>query len=176
MIYPAFLLAVSAILYLAPLTHALPASHKFGSNVIASQEYPERLPGNSHSSHGEPASRFTTNGSHTHQNSLRDVQFPSPSIFYLPQRRDTPNDDLSRNRASDINLLSNQNGIPPAAQQHTVIPIPNTSKSVTPIPRPTSVGRDKVRPPAMKTGIKASQKPKQRKTTVHRKEGSSVPA
>ena len=94
MIYPVFL-AVSAILYLAalcpPATNMTSMSLQRTKNI--QKDFLE-----THIFKSRQA-RFTihSNGSHWHQSSPRNVQFPS--IFYLPQRRDTPS-DLSRNRAS----------------------------------------------------------------------------
>jgi hypothetical protein len=148
-------IAVAAGLCLAPFAQALPASYKHGSIVAAASRRDEKI---LRRIHDEPTSRFAKNDSHLHQNSPRNVQFPT--IFYLPQRRDTA-DDESRNRASDVNLLSDQNGLPPAAQ-HAPIPIPNTS--VTLIPRPTPVDQDKFHPATVTHGAKATHSEKFHKT------------
>jgi hypothetical protein len=92
MIYPVFL-AVSAILYLAALCP--PATNMTSMSLQRTKNIQKDFL--IFSSHDKPASWFTPNGSHWHQSSPRNVQFPS--IFYLPQRRDSPS-DLSRNRAS----------------------------------------------------------------------------
>jgi hypothetical protein len=138
MIYPAFL-AVSAILYLAALARALPASHKYDFHVTtASQEYPERLPRHtyfqvttsplpSHDSHRTVAIRIKV--------LYETCSFLLFSIFLNAVIPPALYQEIEHLRAFEVNLLFDQNGVPPAAYRH-----PNSER----ICHPYSPGLDPV--------------------------------
>lgn len=130
MIYPVFL-AVSAILYLAALARALPASHKYDFNVTtASQEYPERLPRNTYF-------QVTTSPLHDSHRTVaigikvlhETCSFLLFSIFLNAVIAPAICQEIEHLRAFEVNLLSDQNGVSPT---DTVIPIPNASVTLIP--------------------------------------------
>jgi hypothetical protein len=171
MIYLRF---VAAVVYLLlPSAQALPASYEHTFQVsLASREDPNAVLGKScvlNQCYNGLPSRFAKNSINGQRNSPRNLPFPP--IFYLPQRRDTAR-DRSERRATNVILLSNQNGIPPphtptSAAQNATAAISNTS--ITLIPRPTPAGG--VHRMVAKNGASAIQKKKTLKTVTSRKEG-----
>jgi hypothetical protein len=178
MIYPTFVAAAAALL-LASAAQAIPAGYEYTSRVSMANWDDQTIllgdPSILPRSHDERPSRFAVNDSYTiHQNLnfRRNEQFPP--IFYLPQRRDTAS-GISERRATDVNLLSNQNGIPPphaptttSGVQNASVATPNTS--VTFIPRPTPASHNRIHQMVSK-GANASQKEKTHMMVAHRKEG-----
>ena len=165
-------LVAAAVYLLLPPAQALPASYEHTFQVsLPSRGEPNAVLGKScvlHQCHNDLLSRYTKNGDNDQRNSPRNSPFPS--IFYLPQRRDTAR-DRSERRATNINLLSNQNGVPPphtpSTGQNATVAISNTS--ITLIPRPTPAGE--VHRMVAKNGASAIRKKKTLKTVTNRKEG-----
>jgi hypothetical protein len=111
MIYPTFI--TTATLLLIPGAYALPASYKHLSKTsMENLGEPKTLLGKSYILHQKYDDPQFTEDDNIHRNSPRNVKFPN--IFYLPQRRDTTNDE-SGAIPTHTTVLSDQS-VPPLPQ------------------------------------------------------------